>query len=226
MKSKRFSEIHKVVNGEKYKICYDCENWFPLDEDNFYKNKKAKDGFHNYCKKCWKHRVTGWQKDNRDKMRMYFRKCDSQSYRKQLKREYSKKQKESGYFRKYQEQNKDKLHHYQLQRRMNKEHEISETEWFDCLDYFNNSCAYCGITEGEAFEKYNQLLHKEHVEHYGVNDITNCVPACKGCNSQKWEYDLNEWYNEDNPIYSKRRYNKIIKWIMSFTKDDVVSYSK
>jgi len=46
-----------------------------------------------------------------------------------------------------------------------------------------------------------------------VNDLSNCVPSCKQCNSQKHTDSLEEWYNEDNIKYSKRRFNRIHKWL-------------
>ncbi|MGM7720554.1 HNH endonuclease [Metabacillus sp. Hm71] len=211
------------MTKEELKQCTKCKAIKPLAE--FYKQKKQNKKLGVYytpsteCKDCLKGRAKIWQSNNRDKMREAYKKCDSQDYRKKIKSDYSKKQKENGYYKNYQQNNKDKFNSYGKNRRMNKEHDISDQEWFECLDYFKISCAYCGITEGEAFELYNQLLHKEHVVHNGVNDVTNCVPACKSCNSNKWEFDLNEWYNENNPIYSKRRYNKIIKWLLSFSEE-------
>jgi hypothetical protein len=56
-------------------------------------------------------------------------------------------------------------------------------------------------------------FHKDHICHLGSNKIDNCVPACKSCNSQKWEYQFNDWYNEQNEKYSYKRYEKILKWI-------------
>ncbi|MFS0643753.1 HNH endonuclease [Siminovitchia sp. 179-K 8D1 HS] len=204
------------------KQCSICENYFKATNEHFYKNKSSKDGLFPYCKTCTIKKNSKWQQSiSRERKREYYKKCDSSPRRKKIKRDYSKKQKEIGYYKEWQEQNRDKIYDYQLERSMNKDHDISDTEWFECLDFFNNSCAYCGITEGEAYKLFGQLLHKEHVEHYGVNDITNCVPSCKGCNSQKWEFELNEWYNEENPVYSKRRYNKIIEWLLSFSEEKI-----
>lgn len=96
---------------------------------------------------------------------------------------------------------------------MAKNHEISAEEWGICKQYFSNSCAYCGLTEENCLDKYNQVLHKEHVDCNGLNDITNCVPSCKSCNSQKWILSLEEWYNEDNPAFDEERLNRIHKWL-------------
>lgn len=206
------------------KVCSICSEEKELTE-YYTQNRKSKDGVEwNYynpeCKECTKKRSDKWQKSiDPERRRAYFRKCDSKESRKKVKRDFSKTQKENGYFKDYQQQNKEKFSEYGKNRRMNKEHVISDQEWFECLDFFKDSCAYCGITEGEAFERYGQLLHKEHVDHNGTNDITNCVPACKGCNSLKHIFEFNEWYNENNPIFSKRRYNKIVKWLLSFAEE-------
>lgn len=96
---------------------------------------------------------------------------------------------------------------------MNKNHDITKKEWESCLKYFNHSCAYCGILNNEAKKKYNNYLHKEHVDHNGSNKIDNCVPACKSCNSKKWEFTLEEWYSEDNENFTYERLDKIKKWI-------------
>jgi NAD-dependent DNA ligase len=56
-------------------------------------------------------------------------------------------------------------------------------------------------------------FHKEHVEHNGNNDITNCVPSCKSCNSSKHVSDLEEWYTPDNSIYCEQRLIKIKHWL-------------
>jgi hypothetical protein len=70
----------------------------------------------------------------------------------------------------------------------------------------------------DHFRKYNENIiksdfHKEHVNHEGSNYLDNCVPSCIVCNSSKARKQLNDWYNEDNPIYSEERLNKILKWI-------------
>jgi 5-methylcytosine-specific restriction endonuclease McrA len=97
--------------------------------------------------------------------------------------------------------------------RSNKNHKITKIEWESCKKYFDNKSAYCGFDDQEHKKLYNQQLHKEHVIHNGENDLSNCVPSCKHCNSQKWEFTLEEWYNEGNPSYTKERYDKIIKWL-------------
>ena len=49
-KYRRYEEYHRVVNGVKQKKCTKCKRWKP--EDEFYKNRKPKDGLAWRCKKC------------------------------------------------------------------------------------------------------------------------------------------------------------------------------
>lgn len=92
-------------------------------------------------------------------------------------------------------------------------HVISDTEWVACKNYFNNRCAYCGLTQEEHKRLTRKDLHKEHVIVNGRNDLKNCVPSCWSCNSSKWQYSLNNWYNNTNIKYTYERYNMIYQWI-------------
>lgn len=219
-------KIYKLEETDyEEKECTKCKEMFPATEEHFYKQltrTMTKGDFYrlaSWCKKCSIKNSTKWQESiSVERKRGYYKRCDSSDRRKKIKRDYSKTQKEIGYFKEWQEENREWLYNYNKERSQHKAHDISDTEWFECLDFFENCCAYCGITEGESYELYNQLFHKEHVEHFGANDITNCVPACKGCNSQKWEFELNEWYNNNNSIYDQRRYSRIVEWLLSFAK--------
>jgi hypothetical protein len=135
-----------------------------------------------------------WKDENRQYVRNYFKKY--------IKTEHGKKvMQKLGKFR-----------------RMNKKHEITKEEWILCKEYFKNNngeycCAYCGLTEKEHKELYNQQLHKEHVDCHGNNNISNCIPACKICNSNKGILSIFDWYNSHNPIFAEERLIKILRWI-------------
>jgi biotin synthase-like enzyme len=122
------------------------------------------------------------------------------------------KQRVADNFKLWEQNNPDKLRQYGRNHRA-KSHKITDIEWQDCKQYFNYECAYCGMTEEEHKEKYKQQLHKEHVIYNGANDLSNCVPSCRTCNSEKHTTDWNLWYNENNPKYSQQRYDKITKWL-------------
>lgn len=119
---------------------------------------------------------------------------------------------ERGGLREWCRNNPDRIKTYQEQHRI---HNIVNEEWFACLDYFNNSCAYCNLTDEEQLILYNERLHKEHVIHNGSNYIDNCVPSCKACNASKSDKEFNDWYNEDNITFTQERLDKIVRWMTS-----------
>jgi 5-methylcytosine-specific restriction endonuclease McrA len=95
---------------------------------------------------------------------------------------------------------------------------VSDAEWESCKKYFDDSCAYCGLHISEHFNNYKGKmrwtdLHKEHVDDDGANDLSNCIPSCQSCNSQKWNFEFEEFYNTNNENYDQERYDKIIKWL-------------
>lgn len=191
--------------------------------DNFYKQRKSSKTkgewiyYNPECKECTKKKSTLWRKDPRNRESyLESQKKRNKNFIYEMRLNGSKRRAE-GKHKEWQKLNKDKIKKYNLYRSMHKEHIISEEEWEQCKEFFNYSCAYCGMDEYFAIETYGNELHKEHVDHGGANDISNCVPACKQCNSKKWKFELNDWYNEGNPIYSKVRYNKIVKWLLSFS---------
>ena len=122
------------------------------------------------------------------------------------------------YMSNYQKNNPDKMREYRIKRESHKKHEINNLEWMACKEYFDDSCAYCGLPSEKHYVNYKgnikiQNLQKEHVYNNGANDLSNCVPSCKSCNDKKWTYDIEEWYNESNLIFNQERLDKINQWI-------------
>jgi hypothetical protein len=207
------------MKEQKLKCCSKCMENKPATLEYFYKQKRNKDGLTYDCKECRKKNNYEYYLENKEKQ--HEQKREKYNNDDEHRKEKLSKQKKINaknrssrtiYVREWQRENRDKLRGYGLNR-MNKKHDITEQEWEDCKKFFNYSCAYCGMSEADHLLTEGQQLHKEHLEHNGANDITNCVPSCKSCNSQKWEFQLEEWYSKDNPVYSKRRFNKIIKWL-------------
>lgn len=207
-----YNDTHKIIDNVLYKLCSDCNKWLLISKD-FYKNKSAPDGHNPYCKECAKKRTSQWKGENRDKVRKWDTDYLKNTNRQQYHREQSKTQRENGYYKQWQQEHPCKVKGYNKDRKMNKEHDITDEEWYACLDYFNNSCAYCGLSEEMQYDLYNEQFHMEHVDHNGSNYIDNCVPACTSCNTSKFTFEFNDWYNESNELFSKRRLNKIIKWM-------------
>jgi len=153
-----------------------------------------------------------YSKDHRKKHREGNKKWkDTKGYQKYREKWY-KKRKENNYQKTYQQNNPEKMKKYN-KIRSNKKHNITKQEWINCKNYFNNSCVYCGITEEEHRKLFKQDLHKDHLIDDGRNDLKNCVPACKSCNSHKWAFTLNKWYSKENPNFTKEKYLKIYNWI-------------
>lgn len=215
-----YSLKHKLnENGELLKQCSICDEWFPCTEEHFYKNKSNhKDGLHPYCKQCTIKKSTIRMNNNWEEHLASLRVCSAKPKARVKKRKNAEVRRLNGKYGKWQQDNPEKMKQYRLKRGQNKTHTISKKEWEDCQKYFNNTCAYCGLPIEEHFIKFKGKIilgnfHKEHVDHEGVNDLSNCIPACKECNCLKWVYKFEEWYNEDNVGFTKERMDKIHKWI-------------
>jgi len=155
-----------------------------------------------------------WDKEHPEQRRKIARKQNMKTKSMELRRGWSSIRRNDGTFSQWQKENPEKLKQYEEKRKI-KKHEINEEEWENCKRYFDYQCAYCGMSIEEHKNLYGQDFHKEHVDDDGSNKLDNCVPSCKICNSSKWKFDLEEWYNEDKIFYSENRKNKIIKWIMN-----------
>ena len=210
---------YKMVEGIKYKKCKDHyklfpeENqWFPATDVYFYKTHYNTDGLFGECKQCTLKKTKAREQDPkyRDKVLANKYKQNRSENHKERKRKVQERRKNDGYWMSYYYSNPEKFKKY---RQQHKSHIVTKEEWDSCLKYFNYSCAYCGLSEDEVKKGQGQCLHKEHAINYGDDDITNCIPACRSCNSKKWTCDYTEWYNESNPLYLECRYNKIVKWL-------------
>lgn len=217
-RQKRYDETHKEIDKVIYKWCSGGKHWVIMNDENFYRSSSETiDGYLTWCKECIKQSAKKNQEENRERTRKYNRNYYHMHKDKRLpkirnrhKIKFNEWQK---YQREYQRNNKDKIKQYNENRQLHKKHIISKQEWISCKEYFKNCCAYCGMTEEEHRERFNQQLHKEHVDHEGANDLRNCVPSCKECNSKKWKYKLEDWYNEGNPVFNEKRLDKIHKWL-------------
>jgi hypothetical protein len=210
----KFEEYHKKENDILYKLCSICGTWFPCTSEYFYSNTKNKsDGLTPYCKSCAKKKVYVEHIEHHDRFLKNQAKQNQRPFVINFKRELSKKQRENGYLSEWQKNNPDKMKKYRDDKKENRTHKITIKEWESCKEYFNYTCAYCGITEEEHEQLYNQGLHKEHVVHSGSNQLDNCVPSCRRCNGLKFKWSLDEWYNIDNPQFSEEKLRKILKWI-------------
>ena len=123
-----------------------------------------------------------------------------------------------GYLKLWQNNNKAKLKEYSRKRNSNRKHNITKEEWDKCKMYFKNECAYCGLHIDNHLIHINGNIklvdfHKEHVNPNGKNDLSNCVPSCRNCNSSKHTDSLTDWYTEMNPRFNKDRLSRINNWL-------------
>ena len=236
---RKYKDYHRLnINNKEEKQCKDCLEWFEMNDDNFGRDRGNKDGFNMMCKKCQKINQEAYYEQNKDKMkndaRERGRRNKENKNKKDLEYYYASKQKRKQVVLAYRETHKKqqakstkrwtqyptskpKLKQYTIKRKA-KEHKIPKRQWISCKTYFSNSCAYCGLPAEKHFQKYAgvlklQELHKEHVDDKGANDLSNCVPSCRPCNSKKHTYSLEEWYNKGNPIFLQERLDKILKWL-------------
>ena len=227
-RSPKFFENIRAVDGIKERRCSNCQEWFPETTEYFYmiNKKKPEKGFQAECKKCAVKRTMKYQKVNIEKTKIYRSKYNKSKKGKIRKIRCEKIRGENGKNLEWQRNNKDKMLEYRT-KRQHKKHNINKIEWNNCKEYFNNSCAYCDLHHKEHLVKrngkiINMDLHKEHVDHEGKNDLSNCVPSCQSCNSKKRKLSIEEWYNDENENYTQERYDRIQKWLQEDYKQYIV----
>jgi hypothetical protein len=223
-RQERYNETHKEVAGIVYKKCTkhkeyfpNEDEWIPCTEEYFYKEKmNGTDGFNTYCKKCVVEKSCDWRTKNPERRKLLEQKYWLSSYGRLRRRNSEKRRRANGKAQEYQRTHKDKIKQYNKDR-YNKNHIIGKQEWEDCKKYFDYKCAYCGFPLENHYIKYRQEIrksdfHKEHVQHDGEKDLSNCIPACKDCNTSKWAFDMETWYRQQD-YFSEERLNKIHKWL-------------
>lgn len=222
-KLNRYNLTHRIVDGVLYKKCSKCLEWKPLNKDNFYEWNRSPDGFNAQCVECSKEYVNRKNANNPEAHRLATQKwyANNSDYKKEYVSNWYQENKEykQQYFLNYQRMFPEKMAIHNEKRRKHKEHNITLSEFNNCLKYFNHRCAYCGKPIEEHYNMYLgklrwENLQREHVNHDGSNDLINCVPSCKSCNDRKNIKDLDEWYNINNINYTQERYDRIIKWLM------------
>lgn len=212
-------------NGVKERRCTKCQEWKPETTEYFYMKNKSKPekGFNSECKECAKKRSLKNRNENIERARAsycdwYWRDQNAKKVKKNSKKYYSADpQKKLLVAKEFRESHPEIIKGYN-NKRQHKNHNINNVEWIACKDYFKNengewACAYCGRTEEESYKLYNCQLHKEHAIFDGANDLSNCVPACQECNSEKYKDNFDEWYNKQNIKYDEKRYDKIVNWL-------------
>jgi hypothetical protein len=172
------------------------------------------------CKKCTSKRNYQYALANPEIPKKAQREIYKKESRRKVLYENQKARADNGKYREWVRNNPDKSKQYSERHR---NHEITIKQWLACKDYFVNEygdwcCAYCGFLQREHFGRrldktFPMDLHKEHVEHDGANDLSNCIPSCQHCNSSKRQKSLIEWYPLQS-FFTQERLDKINQWLI------------
>lgn len=146
------------------KICSKCKTEYEATKEYYYETKGK---LIQPCKKCRNEYQTKRMYEKRDYCYAQTKEWikNNKEHLKQYQREFNKNNPEikAEFSKRWRKENKDKIKEYCI-KRAEKNHKISNIEWNYCKMYFNNSCAYCGMTASDSKIKYKQGLHKEHVD--------------------------------------------------------------
>ena len=226
---KRSEIIFPNEYKDKSKVCIDC-NIEKSYEEFYFQEKIDKDGnttyyFYTMCIKCNIKRAYKRNQEHIEEHMEVVRKNNKKPHIILSKRAFAKKQRESGYYAEYQKDNPEKFKIYN-ENRQHKNHTITKSEWEACKKYFNYTCAYCGLSLSEHYYTRKGItklgdFHKEHVDHEGKNDLSNCVCSCGSCNDKKWKFYFEDWYNEKNTVFSQERHDKILLWLSNDYKQHI-----
>lgn len=96
--------------------------------------------------------------------------------------------------------------------------DLTESEWKETLQYFNNSCAYCKISDDDSIKKYNRHLEQEHIiplSQGGAFVKNNIIPSCRSCNSSKYNKSLNDFFISSTK-FTQSMYDKILLFIEKY----------
>jgi hypothetical protein len=214
-------------NGITERYCNTCGEWKEENTDNFYLRNKSKPekGYGSECKICASKRSYEIQLKNPERTtkskQKYYQNNLDKWYNDRI--EYYKTHDGKEIQKRWYQNNPEKAKENQQYRQKHKMHDITNEQWQACKEYFNNSCAYCGLpiekhTATRNNKTINMDLHKEHVDDEGSNGLENCVPSCQSCNSSKRQYKLGVWYSPKNKrrggkVFLQERLDKINKWI-------------
>ena len=83
---------------------------------------------------------------------------------------------------------------------------LTAEQWNDCLVFFNNACAYCGVAGALQQEHFIPVVNN------GAYTKDNIIPACSKCNNSKKATDFFDWYPKQE-FYSQLKEGKILDYL-------------
>lgn len=140
--------------------------------------------------------VKAWAEQNKDR-----RYKTITAWREEHKEQYA------AILRRYKKANPEKVAMFAERRRSRKNNlpsTLTKEEWKATKEYFENQCAYCGVSGNLAQE------HLIAVANGGGYIKENIIPACRRCNSSKKDKLFELWYPAQ-AFYSPEREAKILR---------------
>ena len=202
------------------KKCNKCGVSKPATTEYFHRHRRQKDGLDGTCKDCKRELGAKRYKEKRDeilnqKKDYYERAKDKRlAYQKDY---YANNIEDHQRRERYWRKNNALKRRIISERRRSLENSVlsnlTEKEWEDTLEYFNHSCAYCGITQDEHLKKFNERLHQEHIVPLtdgGTYTKDNIIPSCRKCNSTKGRQNFDYWYR-NSKVYDYEKEHLILK---------------
>lgn len=209
-------ELKEHASGSSYtcnecleiglKWCSSCETVKPIEE--FY---KSRDSLYGFCKECACKRSSQSRTNNhyydrpevkertRIQQKQYRARPEVKEHIRMHTAEYRRRQYAT-------EEGRQKELIRCHNRRTKIKGTVTLTEWKETLEYFDNSCAYCGGT-GKITQD-----HIVPVSEGGLNTKYNLVPACPFCNTSKNNRPLVQWYMKQ-PFATEERLQKVLDFM-------------
>lgn len=214
-KSTIFFSLGNAEGEMGTKTCIKCREQKPQTTDFFSKDKSREDGFCVWCKECKREHERNYRQTKKEvhqkRDRKYYE--NNKERRSESNRKYRNENKL--YFSEYRKMHKEKSPDYMRQikqlsmaRKIGANHTYTIEEWEKAKQYFNYSCAYCGMTEEEHLERYGEILHQDHfipVSNGGEYVVNNIIPACRSCNAKKHDADFESWYQASEHFNEVRK---------------------
>lgn len=214
---------HREELGIKdgYKICTCCLNELPDSDDYFYKKNNRLNGS-TICKYCRSQKnnkqykrpyLNVSKKYNLNNNEKYCTKCEKIFKTEELNK-YNNIYLCDECYKKYNRMKYEKRRSF----KNNLPYNLTEEEWENTLKYFNNSCAYCGMSNDDCLKIFNRNLEQDHViplSHGGGFTKFNIIPSCRSCNSSKYNKSLDDFFMSSNN-FTKLMYDKILQFIEEY----------
>lgn len=167
---RRYYQEHKEELKKRNK------KWY---KDNLEETKKQRKQYREKNSEKILKRVMQWQKDNPEKVKKHRKKCKEKNreYHIRWNREWNKTEK-----------GKANAQRGGFKRRARKRdiiNTLTAEEWIEILKEYKFKCAYCGC----EFTLFNRETrdHVIPISKGGDNIKENVIPACRSCNSKKYD---------------------------------------